>query len=67
MQIGQDNSHMRTMNQALVSLVSTRKISDKTAMGVSHDPIELRDLLKKQSTRAGNSALHKMSRPTGRK
>lgn len=53
MQIGQESSNMRTMNQALLDLVATRKISDKTALGIAQDPIEMAELLNKYYGRGG--------------
>jgi len=53
MQIGQESSHMRTMNQALLDLVAIRKINDKTAMGIAQDPVEMAELLNKFYSRGG--------------
>ena len=53
MQIGQESSHMRTMNQALLDLVAIRKINDKTAMGIAQDPVEMAELLNKFYARGG--------------
>lgn len=54
MQMGQDESSMKTMNQALAELVFIRKVWEKTALGASTDPIELQELLRKgPSSRGG--------------
>ncbi|NRA43452.1 MAG: type IV pilus twitching motility protein PilT [Oligoflexales bacterium] len=55
MQIGQESSHMRTMNQALLDLVTIRKINEKTALGIAQDPIEMAELLNKHYGRVGTS------------
>ncbi|MDD9951603.1 MAG: type IV pilus twitching motility protein PilT [Zetaproteobacteria bacterium] len=46
MQIGQDESQMKTMNQALSELVLTRRIRDKIALDCSPDATELQELLR---------------------
>lgn len=55
MQIGQEDSHMRTMNQALVDLILARKIHEATALGFSSDPGELADLLQKHPHNPGKT------------
>lgn len=47
MQVGQDKSGMRTMNQSLVSLLMRRKIELRSAFEYSNDPEELDQMLKK--------------------
>lgn len=47
MQMGQDKSGMKTMNQSLLSLIMRRRVDLKTAFEYATDPEELDDLLKK--------------------
>lgn len=47
MQIGQEETHMKTMNQALLELVLKRKISADEAMSKTPDPLEMIDLIQK--------------------
>ncbi len=49
MQIGQDNSGMQTMNQALYTLLQKHKISLDDALGRSQDPDELRQMISNPS------------------
>lgn len=53
MQIGQDESGMRTMNQSLLELVMKRKITADEAMLKTSDPGEMIDLIQK-TPGAGN-------------
>ena len=47
MQIGQEDSNMRTMNQSLLNLIMKRKISEKVGLSISPDASELNDLMNK--------------------
>ena len=47
MQMGQEKTGMRTMNQSILSLLMKRKVDLKTAFEASDDPEELDQLLKK--------------------
>ena len=47
MQMGQEKTGMRTMNQSLMALLVKRKIDLKVAFEVSDDPDELNQMLKK--------------------
>lgn len=47
MQIGQEDSQMRTMNQSLLELINSRKITEQTALAISQDTNELLDIMHK--------------------
>ncbi len=49
MQIGQENSGMQTMNQALYTLLQKRMITLEDALGRSQDPEELKQMLSNPS------------------
>ncbi|MCK5879563.1 MAG: PilT/PilU family type 4a pilus ATPase, partial [Holophagae bacterium] len=51
MQIGQEKSGMHTMNQSLAVLISQGKVSMEIALGTSPNADELREALKRVSTR----------------
>jgi twitching motility protein PilT len=51
MQTGQDSSGMQTMNQALMSLLDRRFITNELAMEKSPEPEELEDLIDKRALR----------------
>ena len=55
MQTGQDASGMQTLNQALMSLVDRRLISQEQALEKSHEPEELTEMFEKRSNFRGNS------------
>jgi twitching motility protein PilT len=52
MQIGQENSGMQTMNQALYILLQRRKISLEDALGRSQDPDELKLMISNPASAA---------------
>ena len=58
MQTGQDKYGMITFNQSLAHLYFTKKISLETALGVSHNPEELNDIIKR-----GRGALSSQFKP----
>jgi twitching motility protein PilT len=47
MQIGQEESRMKTMNQSLLELVLRKKVNPEEALSKSPDPMELMDLIQK--------------------
>ena len=49
MQMGQEDSQMRTMNQSLLELMIARRITEQVAFSVSPDPGELIDLIQKST------------------
>jgi len=59
MQTGQEKYGMITFNQSLANLYFKREINQETAMGVSHNPEELQELINR-----GPSALSSQFRPS---
>lgn len=55
MQIGQEGTQMKTMNQALMEQILKRRITPQTAFSLSHDVLELRDLMQKNGLGANSS------------
>ncbi len=65
MQTGQDASGMQTLNQALMSLVERRLITQEQALEKSHEPEELHEMMEKRSLARSGTVSPTKSTPRG--